>query len=146
MRLRYFPFLLILLFLAGCVTVPQPEPNTGPVLESFKINEREVTSGYGPIIGQSGQLVLLAKASSSSNLSSLSIERKKHGENNVLLTTCVASPCEFDWDISKADNGVYSFFVTIIDSEGVTLKVPFTDSLSIDIENAEPAAETILNF
>jgi len=140
MRLKYLFSLMVVIFLAGCATVPQPKPNTGgPVLLSFQINDKKVVSGYGPIISRSGQLVLLAKAGSSSGISTLSIERKKHAENNVLLTTCVTSPCQFEWDISKADNGVYSFLVTIVDSDGVTLRVPFTDSLSIDIENDDAA-------
>ena len=128
--------LLALLLLTACSTTPGKKVVGVPVLDSFSLNGREMQSSYGPIISQPGKLQFVAKASTGSALRSITIERQKHGQNTELLTTCVVSPCDYEWVVGSSDNGVYSFFVSIVDEDDLLLKVPFKDALSIAIESA----------
>ena len=111
-------------------SVPQ-----APVIEQLSLNGDVLLENNGPIITQKpeGPLELSAEARAEGELSRLSIQVKRNDQNYRELAECSESPCSFDWTVTAADDGVYSFLIEAEDLRGGMTQLPYRNVLAIRI-------------
>jgi hypothetical protein len=124
---------IFLLLLSACqFETPDKQPNA-PAVEQFTINGVAASDHQGPIITFATTVTIEAVARSQEPLERISILAEKNGADSRQLSECDRSPCRFAWEVTAADNGIYSFTVEAKDSRGALSLVPFSNALAIDI-------------
>jgi hypothetical protein len=131
--------LVLVMTLPSCVLELRPVAQP-PLITSFTVNGKALDEGSGPIITSPNKLQVEVSVSSQAPLTEIRLLRARVGESYTVLSSCKASPCRYDWNVTVADNGVYCLAVEAEDERGATGSVPYRKSLAIAI----PAITTLL--
>ena len=139
-RRLYLIVLGLMVLLPACqFELGEPAAGTGvpqaPVVDRLSLNGDSLLENNGPIITERPEaaLELVAEARAEGELSRVTIRVKRNDEDYRQLTECAESPCRFDWTVSAADDGVYSFLVEAEDARGGVTQLPYRNVLVVRI-------------